>query len=394
LNYGPLTWVGNYFNFWRGSLVYKITFVKTKFHSGRVVIAFQPADGILLPSPSAVTMNKTRFMYRNIVDIRERDEVYIEVPYVSMAPWLDTTAAGRIGYLSMYVLDPLKAPDVVNSSVEVFVEMYGGKDLSFAGPRNFNYKPLMTASLQADTSVSAIQFPLTTIGDAEIPEKSSTYEEATIGEVIPSLRSLAKRGAFLLQDVVTAGIQDLILVIPYGNYWRKSDGTTVTEADADCTIDLYSHFSAVYALSRGGMRLRTFETGGTNATDNYGIGLDVVNSAAGSKSKVCEAQATAVTDYIQNNGITGNVLFNNSAPVSGVVIPQYTRTLSRPSAASYANTSIAFSYTDLETGPAQVRYVSLGNDTSVSTLFHRAIADDGNFGCFVSICPHYNGLVA
>jgi hypothetical protein len=392
-NYGPLGWVGSYFNFWRGSLVFKITFIKTKFHSGRVVIAFQPADGILLPSPTSVTLQNTEFMYRNIVDIREKDEVYIEVPYVSMAPWLDTSSAGRTGYLSMHILDQLKAPDVVNSQIGCLVEMYGGKDLSFAGPRNFDYKPLITASFQSNEGVSAIRFPLTTIGDAEVPEKTSTYEEASIGEVIPSLRTLAKRGGFVVPVNKTAGLNDLFLILPFCNFWRTTVANTVTELLGDCTIDPYSHFSAVYALSRGGMRVRSFETSTGVVTDNQAFGLDVVNSAAGTVSTVITAQSTAIVDYISNNGITGNVVFNGAAPVSGVVIPQYTRTINRPSAAQFANDVAGFSYTNLETSPAQLRLTSFGGDASISTLLHRAIADDGNFGCFVSICPHFLSLV-
>lgn len=111
--------------YWRGSLVYRGRLVKTKFHSGRYMIAVTYGDKDLTALPS-VSLTNTQYVYRTMLDIRECDEFEIVVPYVSKSPWMECglpTNSKPIGLLSMIAVDPLVAPASVASTISIIWEI-------------------------------------------------------------------------------------------------------------------------------------------------------------------------------------------------------------------------------------------------------------------------------
>jgi len=63
----PLSYFSSFFHYWRGSLRYKLKFVKTPYHSGRIQIVYNPAS----IDPTTTT---SAYLLREIIDIRENDE--------------------------------------------------------------------------------------------------------------------------------------------------------------------------------------------------------------------------------------------------------------------------------------------------------------------------------
>ena len=137
------------FAYWRGSIDLKFKFIKTKFHSGRVRIYFQPGISANLNAPRA------NFNYSQVVDLRSEDVVSFRVPYVSTKPWLWTRNSQSInfgyditGTVFIEVLNELRAVSTVTSSIDVLVEVSGGPDYELAAPSQNLLQPVNISSTQ------------------------------------------------------------------------------------------------------------------------------------------------------------------------------------------------------------------------------------------------------
>lgn len=124
-------YTANTFGLWRGSLIYTFKFVKTQFHSGRLMISFFPFAYNVDLTTSNGDVNKC---YRMIVDLRDSTEVSFTVPYVSSRPWMNTTRPGSTilgtsnkylytaatGVIQVDVLNQLKATSTVVGDINVW----------------------------------------------------------------------------------------------------------------------------------------------------------------------------------------------------------------------------------------------------------------------------------
>lgn len=139
------------FEYWTGSLVYTFKFVKTDYHSGRVEIAFHPFG--------FYDSTRTDFAYRVVVDLREKTEASVSVPYIAPCPWkrIETDqdphnsndmwktdfANTSTGYLTMRALTPLMCSStVVSNKIEILVEVRAGDDFHVASPVKSAYIPV------------------------------------------------------------------------------------------------------------------------------------------------------------------------------------------------------------------------------------------------------------
>lgn len=139
----PVGYISNLFRRWRGSVNYTLKFVKTEFHSGRLMFAFFPGD----VSISNITLENSQYCYRQVLDLREASEFTINVPYVSLRPWADTycenEASEETGMVALFVLNPLRAPETVSQMVDVLLEVSGGPDMEFQWPKVANWAPIL-----------------------------------------------------------------------------------------------------------------------------------------------------------------------------------------------------------------------------------------------------------
>jgi hypothetical protein len=389
-NYVPMGFLSTYFQLWRGSITYIFKVVKTDFHTGRLMITFTPYN---IKMDAVPTLNNANSVYtfREIWDIREKTEFRVTVPFACDTPWLQiNTANNRSGKINVSVLDPLQAPATVTSSINILVETCGGPDLQFAVPiRTVVEYPTIPFSQQMswDGPVSSTIVDSGMIGGSSLSGDGLAESEACIGEKIVSLRPFLKKYTPIYQKT---GAQSGDVVFPFLADVALTPGAAVVTAAPQCIPDAYSIFTSIYALSRGGVRLRHF---GQNAS----TGKNVISGSLGwynGASKFVSAVAATGVTFFQNIAFgSGNplLLFDAEKSTCGeVAIPQYYHAVARPSASHICNNEGA------GTGPLvtnhcvsnlQYTYIS---DTVYSTRnLLRSGADDLSFHCFVSIPPMF-----
>jgi len=139
----PFGFLGNYFTYWRGSIVFKFQVVGTAFHEGRLDFCNHPAT-TTVPTDYATALSQ----YVNSQTIRNTNNtVEVRVPFHSDIPWKrvwhgeplsDVYSDSMIrsmdyvtGCMSVRVAVPLKYPSNVANNVDVNVFVTAGDDFEF-----------------------------------------------------------------------------------------------------------------------------------------------------------------------------------------------------------------------------------------------------------------------
>lgn len=204
ISHTPLSYVGAQFAHWRGGLKIRMKVVCSKFHKGRLRISYDPRFDI---STSVAAENA---VYTEIVDIGEKDDFELVIPYHQDVGWLQvassdtenhnlgTALAPRLGIdngtLSVSVMNTLVAP--TSSSVTILFYVSGHSDFEFANPSS---SPDLTSgtfvkptfySIQGDDNVD-ITPSLVTMGtpSTPLPDRYAV----NFGEPVGSLRNLMHR---------------------------------------------------------------------------------------------------------------------------------------------------------------------------------------------------------
>lgn len=182
----PLGWIARMFDQWRGSIVFNIKLVKSKYHKGRLLVAWDP---IGFPTANAETS-----LFTKIIDLAtDTDEYEFVVPYKATSPWLLTTReklgvgtngavhfvpSSSNGIISVFVLNSLTGP-AGSPEVDVHLYMKGGPDIQFSVPHTD------VARYTAMTVQSGM--------DGGTPTIDENLANITVGESIASLRALLHR---------------------------------------------------------------------------------------------------------------------------------------------------------------------------------------------------------
>lgn len=256
-----LCYVSSMFRYWRGTLRFRFTFSKTKFHAGRVIAAFVPllqdvaANGTLgttvfsienggLPQP---------FSYCEVFDLRDSDTFEFEVPYISPTPY--TNVLSSIGGLTLTVLDPLVVTGETAGTVDYMVEVSAGDDFQFgcAAP------PMLTPASQTGTGVVFLQSGL-----GGVTKPPLDVDEYTTGEVFKSLKTLMMIPSYINADMVTASFNFTTLP-PFWVRARWSMATPMPNSSSlQWAFTRSGNIAACYAFATGSTEYHAYHTGPTS----------------------------------------------------------------------------------------------------------------------------------
>lgn len=255
----PINFVSSYFSRWRGDLIFRFRFATTKFHAGKLVIGYAPAEDPPNGPVSAYvpTFNASRYDYPSaVIDLRSCNQYDLEVPFTYNRDWAYTNAisgrssayhAKNTGTVFVYVVDPLYGPDNVSQFCWISVEVFSKCGLEFSQPRTSQLIPLDMTN------------PITVV--AQMAGEISAY---TSGESIKSLKQLAMRPMWQYFGITGPDVsipqanlnyyKSASFIASAGSYNLPSEEATAANNYAGQTI--ISRLSCLYALHRGSVTVR------------------------------------------------------------------------------------------------------------------------------------------
>jgi hypothetical protein len=375
---------------WRGGFRLTVKLVKTEFHSGRLAVVFVPSMWPMA-NPTTIPFDKTVFLHRNIIDIREGNEFTFDFPYNGFTQYRPTSLAAPNsvgGQVFIYVVNSLVAPANVSSTVTCLFEWSATPDFEFAQPINPTGSVIMQATPQIGRSDCEIVSE--SVGGAN-SQHPSIAAESCIGERILSLRSLLKKFSLTRQttDPSTVVGNRTFSVRPYAVNVAQMNVVPTYIASTN-QMDMFDRIASMYAFYRGGMRMKfvhedKLSDSHIQATIMGGLGMNGSTTAMFNYGSVLSSADPVNRPFAFSRG--------DGQGACEVEFPFYSFTpmmciadyLTNPSAAS---PPLSNSYMPL--GPNVLGFVSIKDSSGAAGSYpraYRAIAEDGSLGLFVSTPP-------
>jgi hypothetical protein len=402
VHHTPLSFVSSYFNFWRGTIYFKFKLVKTEFHSGRIVICFNPENASNLNTP-VLTYANSVYLQRSIYDIRECNEIIYEVPYSSELPYLNCSPgsgkAFRTGTLNIFVEDILTAPAAVSSSLSIITEIYAGTDIEFAYPvpqswtPNYSVTPQMGEMLQRNDCRLDNEHTV-------MPHSVDHIQAASmcIGEKVRSFRTLIKA-----YNTINSRAEETAFgfweIYPFNVPLRVD---TATPVEPVYLSDLYGTLHGCFLYVRGGVRI---------SVQDRDVTTDPTNTFSKGNITVVRLIENNSTNYVANGYDTPAGLMDrhtvgglkvlgcntDNQPVQ-VTVSALTQTFARLCGQQFVTTDATLAQATVGNQFVGNKDVLRIGPTSATAPYkrtlvkYRAGADDCDFSYFISIMPMTSNL--
>ncbi len=411
----PLFYIANAFCYWRGSITYTFKFVKTEFHSTRIMIAFLPPQSITF------AYSQNEYLFREIYDLRETNEITVTVPYVRSYEYADIslmetslTSAYGIGNLVVTLVNELKCPPTVSQSISVLVEVAGGPDTEFAVPReNIRYIPgvhwkdtvptmavqkapgyrsrdqanqvfvlqaLGTDSVQQGQATSDEVRSPDAIGQSDLDSGGLAASAFCIGEKIVSLRQVLKRASIFCVTSVAGTLFNVFPTILN----NISTSSTSTFPVSQRTMDYWNYYAPLFMYRRGGSRIKLVDVASESSLINPLYTVTYNNNRYSTGTLGAPFNTTAV----QRNGCCASTLaYTVTQGALEVEMPFYSLTpiqvindvaFSTDGTIGFMTLEVSdFSWISLRTTKPAINNIQLW----------RQAADDTEFGYFIGCYP-------
>jgi len=230
------------FNQWRGSFNVTLKFPKTDSHTGRLVLMWTPTRAFTT-DPDVTT---GQLSLRTIIDLSLCNEFSVNLPYLIPANYLHM--GDYSGYLTLRVLNELRAPTICAQQIDVLLYTSGGDDLEYAVPITTALPPF-SPQFGGESLKGA--------GGGPIVSANTVYAEHCIGEVFTSIKQFLNRYSPIRMNPTMASTLSAI-IWPWISGVTYSDATTGVLSGPTVGGDPFSRFSPMYAFYRGGARVGAY----------------------------------------------------------------------------------------------------------------------------------------
>lgn len=374
------------FQQYRGGFEITLKFVKTMFHTGRLSVTFEP-------NGNNTTLAQAPFVLREVIDLSTTSEITLKIPYLFGTDFLSTGAGNvddfmstSLGNLRVFVLTPLRAPETVSDTVDIWAYSRPADDFELAIPVPHNMWPFTAESgleaLVPDAMVNK------GIGNAGDPQIDITPQMACVCDPLVSVKQLLNSS----RTLYTTGADfnaNLQRIAPFASIVIKgANFVTYPLPNGGLGGDYINFFSSAYAFSRGGVRLSFIGTGTTIANGGYNTYTLTPTTTADNGLMPYDTNQS----YTSNAGITtaakkrmAIVAYRpNSAGVGDVVVPHFLPTPIRINRfQSNTNPSVFPTGAKLPDMP-RMSVTCFGSET-IQLL--RSGADDYALGYFIGFPP-------
>lgn len=272
-------YVASCFRYWKGSFRFRITFAKTKFHGGRVLLYYTPvitsAPGSptdALPSASTLTAGvygPQPFGYSKLFDLRDGNVVEFDVPYINTTPY--QSFFNNVGSISMYVQDPLISPATVPSVVPFLVEVKALDDFEVANPVSPLYPPVNTTDI-----APGIRYQSGKLATLAKDDDCALC----IGERVTSVKQLITLPKYTYVGSLAANAADTFYVYPWWFGNRINSGTTLVLNWPAETFGFGNYFAQGYVFCRGSTEGHVYASNFANHKVYIAASVPSVNGGA------------------------------------------------------------------------------------------------------------------
>lgn len=246
-----LSYLGQMFNFWTGTIRLTFVFAANKFYSGRLRYVYYVKD-----NPS----KEYQHLYSHVVDIRDANIFTVDCPFIHTRPWRRTSGDSNC-FLKVFVETPLAHPETVSSVMECAIFASAAKDFAFASPSRVRAMPCNGADLTKVASPLIPQGFTLNLNSEEVPANISMANEISqvdaeqahklaIGDPVVSLRQLSKK--YMHNGFINWNTQ-MLLVRPFKPL-SVQDNSHITPTQFQ-PADFIDWITALYRFRAGGVRI-------------------------------------------------------------------------------------------------------------------------------------------
>lgn len=281
-----------------------IDLAKTIFHSGRLMVVFEPIvpdlkdQASVLPAPRVSSLTDAVNCHKDIVDIRKGNTFSFSFPFTSLTPYLPVDAP--YGYVHIFVLNQLVRNDTaVSDQVDVALKFRGESDFDFQGPtipRFWPYTPDNGATAvninNSTINVTSVPIPTTLpgftyesglevgdtvivrkpIGSSMTPTHAPDMADLCVGELLRSAKQIAMRSKLTYGGAGGGRVPRF----PFSVDTFKDANFGQPDSSYSPYFDFYSYIGAMYCYARGGVVLNV-ENSASNEALNIHLKSDSHN---------------------------------------------------------------------------------------------------------------------
>jgi hypothetical protein len=205
----PMGLCSRMFRHWRGDIIFTFRVVSSKYHKGRLQVAFDPAV-----NPPVQAASDLGPLVQNVIyDLGQAQEEFeFRVPYSAATSWLRrnntvgprwatngtliTSTSEDNGLLTLRVLTPLTAP-VSTSSVDILISVRGAENIEFSNPDSSNMQLTSQWNVQSqDERMPGVEDSIIATG-GDTTEIISARNRVYMGEQVRTLRHLLRRFSYI-----------------------------------------------------------------------------------------------------------------------------------------------------------------------------------------------------
>jgi hypothetical protein len=372
----PCGYLSNFFQYYRGSIRFKIKFVKTEFHTGRIQVTFTPTR-YYTTQPTLAT---GAYALREIIDIRGKSELDFTLPYLFADPWI-TTSTG-IGTLDIVIVNELRHPETASSSINILLFAAGGDDFELAAPA-------VTAApspFVPQSGVASVEQPTQireNIGGYKVPDIDSySNDRLVMGEVFTSLKQLLNRYSPVAFTTTTSGSYGAFGI----NLWTNDLLTINTSTGAlvlpQIGQDLFSALTSGFVFQRGSMRACVYNVTNPTYPSCYTIAPATTKFVASISGSVAKATANSTSSTLTRDYIPVS-LQNSYVGVTEAAVPYYNNwpvTINDPASSSTNTASSTYP-------PFSFFSTNGPSGTTTVPAVYRAAGDDFQLLYFIGFFP-------
>lgn len=236
------------FEYWRGSINYRMQFVCSSFHSVRVRVSWYPAGATITHDENEATN-----LINCIVDTNTSTELKFNVPYLSSLPWLTVPVSNGIqliastnGQIVVTIVNMLTYYQEPIPPIAVNVWASAGPDFQFAFPTNYRLflnPPTTNQMLMEQSSVTSSSLDSMRVDTYEpfIPAQHYVDNNLCQGEHVTHLKHLLQR---------CCAYEDIS--IPVNTTYHYSP--YASPVSPNCTF--IDWFNLIFKYARGGFGVR------------------------------------------------------------------------------------------------------------------------------------------